>query len=102
MRPPMEGSGRKGRKEEKSVWDARATATHGVYRTMFFMRRWNGVVMLTLNLSVGALASQTARLPDLPKLAMDNFLPEVRSQLQQADDAARQRPKDAEAAGKLG
>ncbi|MGO9270388.1 MAG: tetratricopeptide repeat protein [Terriglobia bacterium] len=66
------------------------------------MRRWNGVVMLTLGLSVGALASQTARLPDLPKLAVDNFLPEVRSQVQQAYDAARQRPKDAEAAGKLG
>jgi len=66
------------------------------------MRRSNSVVMLTLSLSVGTLASQTIRLPDLPKLAIANFLPEVRSQVQDAYDAARQRSEDAEASGKLG
>src|SRR6266567_688627 len=66
------------------------------------MRRWSGAVMLTLGLWVGALASQTTRLPDLPKLVTANFLPEVRSQVQLAYDAARERPQDAEAAGKLG
>ncbi len=58
--------------------------------------------MLTLSLTVGALASQTTRLPDLPKLAIANFLPEVRSQVQDAYDAARHHPEDAEASGKLG
>jgi tetratricopeptide (TPR) repeat protein len=40
-------------------------------------------------------------LPRLPKVAVANFLPEVRSQVQDAYDTATQHPQDAEASGKL-
>ena len=66
------------------------------------MRWWCGVLIVTLGLCFIALASESSRLPDLPKLTLRGFLPEVRSQVQQAYDAARGRPQDAAASGRLG
>ena len=40
--------------------------------------------------------------PDLPQLAMEQFLPAVRAAVEQAYNAARANPRDAAASGKLG
>jgi len=58
--------------------------------------------MLMLGLSFGSLAGETPGLPALPKLTVADFRPEVRSQVQKAYDAARDRPKDPDASGALG
>lgn len=62
------------------------------------------MAILGLWLSTGALLAgqNPAVLPDLPKLTLTDFVPEVRSQVEQAYDRARAHPKDAEASGKLG
>lgn len=41
-------------------------------------------------------------LPELPALAMDRFLPAVRQEIQKAEAAARAKPTDADACGRLG
>ena len=65
--------------------------------------QWSRVaVILALPLCGLKVAAESQRLPDLPKLAIADFLPEVRSQVQQAYDVARAHPQNAEASGKLG
>jgi len=66
------------------------------------MRWWHGVLIVTLGLCFIALANESPRLPDLPSLCLRDFLPEVRDQVQQAYGAARGRPHDAAASGRLG
>ena len=44
----------------------------------------------------------TSRVPDLPRMDVSSFLPSVREQVQQAFEAARANPDDAEASGRLG
>jgi hypothetical protein len=55
-----------------------------------------------LGLSLCSLAGEMPSLPELPKLVVAGFLPEVRSQVQQAYDSPRAHPKDAQASGALG
>jgi len=63
--------------------------------------RWRlCAVALAVCLSCCALGGQDQ--PKLPKLNMSDFPAEVRSQVQQAYDAAERRPGDSEAVGKLG
>jgi tetratricopeptide (TPR) repeat protein len=59
-------------------------------------------MIVTVGLSICAVAGESPRLPDLPKLTLAGFLPEVRDQVQQAYGAARGRPQDAAASGRLG
>jgi tetratricopeptide (TPR) repeat protein len=66
------------------------------------MRWWRGVLVVFLLLSSFALASEELPLPQLPALTLSDFPAEVRDQLQQAYTAARQRPRNSEAIGKLG
>lgn len=67
------------------------------------MHRWgNAAIVVSLGLCLSAQAGETPRLPDLPKIKVTDFLPEVRSQVQRAYHIALQHPKDAEASGKLG
>ena len=66
------------------------------------MGKWSAAVALLLGLSLCSLAGETPRLPDLPKLTVADFRPEVRSQVQRAYDSARDHPKDAQASGTLG
>lgn len=66
------------------------------------MRKWGGVGVLILGLGLCTLASETARVADLPKLTLTDLPPEVRTQVQQAYDSAYEHSKDAEASGRLG
>ncbi|HET7102120.1 MAG TPA: tetratricopeptide repeat protein, partial [Terriglobia bacterium] len=66
------------------------------------MRRcWLNVVAA---LAMGALllGAQTAPLPNLPQIDLSEFPPVIREQVGKAYDAARARPRDAEANGELG
>jgi tetratricopeptide (TPR) repeat protein len=56
-------------------------------------------VCFVLPASVG---SQAQSLPDLPHLVFDNFATEIREQLRKAYAIAQERPRDAEAVGRLG
>jgi tetratricopeptide (TPR) repeat protein len=48
------------------------------------------------------VTSLAQSLPDLPRVVFDNFAPEIREQMRKAYAAAQARPRDAEAAGRLG
>jgi tetratricopeptide (TPR) repeat protein len=41
-------------------------------------------------------------LPDLPKISVDNFAPEIQQQIRKADETAKAQPRDAAANGQLG
>jgi tetratricopeptide (TPR) repeat protein len=58
--------------------------------------------VLILGLGFCALASETARVAGLPKLTLAEFPPEVRTQVQQAYDSAREHPRGGEFSGRLG
>lgn len=63
--------------------------------------RWQFcAVALAVGLSCCALGGED--LPKLPSLNLSDFPAEVRGQVQRAYEAARQRPRDSDAAGKLG
>ena len=64
--------------------------------------KWGAATTLVVGLSLCALAGETGPLPSLPKLTLDGFRPEVRSQVQQAYDSAREHPSDPQASGRLG
>jgi tetratricopeptide (TPR) repeat protein len=66
------------------------------------MRCWRSVLIVTFGLCFIVLANESPRLPELPKLSLNDYLPEVRDQVQQAYVAARERPQDAAASGRLG
>src|SRR6266568_3968155 len=66
------------------------------------MREWSRAALLILGLGFCALARETARVADLPKLAMTDFPPEVRTQVEQAYESAREHPRVAEFSGRLG
>jgi tetratricopeptide (TPR) repeat protein len=66
------------------------------------MRWTRAAAIFALGSCACTAAAQSQRLPDLPKLAAADFLPEVRAQVQQAYDRARAHPRDAEASGRLG
>src|SRR6266852_473317 len=54
-------------------------------------------------LVLGACSARHERdLPDLPRLTIANFRPQIRDQVQRAYDDAKARPKDAESNGRLG
>lgn len=66
------------------------------------MRYARAAAILAVGLSVRLVAAPSQQLPYVPKLAVADFLPEVRVQVQQAYDLARAHPRDAEASGRLG
>ncbi|HEY6291411.1 MAG TPA: tetratricopeptide repeat protein [Terriglobia bacterium] len=66
------------------------------------MRKAGIAALLSLGLCLRMLAIESPSLPELPKLTVTDLLPEVRGQVQQAYDLARQHPDSAEASGKLG
>lgn len=61
--------------------------------------------MVTTVILLGLLLAQPApngvRLPDLPRLTVDNFLPAVRDQITKAYAAAQAKPNDVDASGQL-
>lgn len=59
-----------------------------------------GILIVCACLLTPILRAQTA--PDLPRLLFESFGPGIREQAQKAYTAARARPRDAEAAGRLG
>lgn len=65
------------------------------------MRRWS--IVLTLGILAGAIAraEEPPRLPPLPKLVVADFPSEVRTQVAEADRAARANPHSAGASGRL-
>jgi tetratricopeptide (TPR) repeat protein len=60
------------------------------------------VAILTLIFGVSVLRAQTASLPELPPVDLTEFPPVVREQVQEAYEAARTNPRDANASGRLG
>jgi tetratricopeptide (TPR) repeat protein len=66
------------------------------------MIRRFGLLAISLWFCGWAVAAQNSQLPQLPILTLTDFPPEVRSQVQQAYDAAQRRSRDSEAVGKLG
>src|SRR5712692_7967759 len=66
------------------------------------MRKWSRAAALIVGLGFCTLASETAPVADMPKLTLTDFPPEVRTQVQQAYESAREHPGDAEFSGKLG
>jgi tetratricopeptide (TPR) repeat protein len=66
------------------------------------MQKWSRVAVLILGLPLCTLAGESARVADLPKVTLTDFPSEVRTQVQQAYEAAHQHPRDAEASGRLG
>jgi tetratricopeptide (TPR) repeat protein len=58
--------------------------------------------VITLSVAFFFVTVQAASVPDLPRLTLHNFLPNVREQLQQAHAAAQAKPSSAEASGNLG
>jgi tetratricopeptide (TPR) repeat protein len=59
------------------------------------------VVAVLLGLLFTQQAANAERLPDLPRLTVDNFLPAVRDQIQKAYAAAQANPNDADVNGRL-
>jgi tetratricopeptide (TPR) repeat protein len=59
-------------------------------------------IVVLLGLLLAQPAQRVDRLPDLPLLTVDNFLPAVRGQVKQAYAAVEANPNDAEANGRLG
>ena len=66
------------------------------------MRRDLLVTILTLALGVPVVRAQTSSPPDLPPVDPTEFPQVVQEQVQEAYDAARANPRDADASGKLG
>ncbi len=60
------------------------------------------LTILTLALGLPVLRAQISAPPDLPQVDLTEFPPVVREQIQQAYDAARANPSDANVSGKLG
>ena len=65
-------------------------------------REWAAVWVATLLPFGGTFLAAEPPLPDLPVLRLDGFEADVRTQLRQAEEAARARPHVAEASGRLG
>ncbi len=66
---------------------------------MALMRAW----IVTAALICWGCASERAEpLPEIPKLETEKFLPAIREEIRKAEEAARNRPQDAAASGKLG
>jgi protein O-mannosyl-transferase len=57
--------------------------------------------VILLGLLVAQPAPKAVRLPDLPRLTVDNFLPAVRDQIKKAYAAAQAKPNDVDASGQL-
>ena len=66
------------------------------------MRKWSRIVLLVLCQSVCSPVDGSTHISNLPTLDLGDFPNEVRSQVQQAYDSAREHSGDAEASGKLG
>jgi tetratricopeptide (TPR) repeat protein len=70
---------------------------------MLWWRSWLCLIAILL---VGACSPSSVRhdrdLPDLPKLNIANFRPQIRDQVQKAYEDVHARPKDAEANGRMG
>jgi len=66
------------------------------------MRKWSRIVLLILCQWVCRPVGGRTHIPDLPTLDLGGLPTEVRSQVQQAYDSAREHSGDAEASGKLG
>jgi len=80
-----------------------ATRAHPRIRNLAYnaAMRWQFcTVVLAVCLSCCALRGEDS--PKLPTLNLNDFPAEVRDQVQQAYEAARQRPRDSEVVGKLG
>jgi tetratricopeptide (TPR) repeat protein len=67
---------------------------------------WRGLRLLWFLLSTFAAvdlrAAQNRAVPDLPSLALENFSPGIRNQIQEASADARTHPDDSAATGRLG
>jgi hypothetical protein len=63
---------------------------------MSWSRLWSVAIAI---LSAGACST---RMPELPRLEIARFRPQVRGEVQRAFDEARQRRNDPEASGRLG
>ena len=60
---------------------------------------WYGLILALL--WAQALGSQTGRLPELPRVNTAEFLPAIRAQVEQAEQKARENPRDAATVGAL-
>lgn len=66
------------------------------------MRKSSHVIALNLGMCLCALASPSALVSDLPHVTLTDLPPEIRTQVEQAYQAAHEHPRDAAAVGKLG